>query len=163
MQEVSHVSDYFVNKLRGNICVNKLNRLLYYAQMWYLGLYDKPLFKDDFEAWCSGPVIVKEFNRFVSNGTCNISDNVKIRKYTSKVTEHLNEIIEVFGNLSVYKLNKMCCEELPYEKARLGLHFDEIGHNIINKEDMRHACKEILAYDMLEESPWNYTRSINKQ
>ena len=29
----------------------KLQKLLYFMQGWYLSLYDKPLFDEDFEAW----------------------------------------------------------------------------------------------------------------
>ena len=32
----------------------KLQKLLYYAQAWYLALYDVPLFDDPIEAWVHG-------------------------------------------------------------------------------------------------------------
>ena len=34
----------------------KLQKLLYYAQAWFLALQDKPLFDERIEAWAHGPV-----------------------------------------------------------------------------------------------------------
>jgi uncharacterized phage-associated protein len=35
----------------------KLQKLLFYAHAWYLGMKNAPLFEDDFEAWPHGPVV----------------------------------------------------------------------------------------------------------
>ncbi|OQY42717.1 MAG: hypothetical protein B6240_13665 [Desulfobacteraceae bacterium 4572_87] len=35
----------------------KLQKLVYYAQGFYLALYDEPLFNEPIEAWTHGPVI----------------------------------------------------------------------------------------------------------
>lgn len=35
----------------------KLQKLLYYAQAWYLVYNKKPLFNDDIEAWIHGPAV----------------------------------------------------------------------------------------------------------
>ena len=35
----------------------KLQKLLYYAQGWYLAFFDEPLFDERIEAWLHGPVV----------------------------------------------------------------------------------------------------------
>ncbi len=35
----------------------KLQKLLFYAHAWHLGINNSPLFEDDFEAWPHGPVV----------------------------------------------------------------------------------------------------------
>ena len=35
----------------------KLQKLVYYSQAWFLGIYQKPLFSDKIEAWVHGPVV----------------------------------------------------------------------------------------------------------
>ena len=35
----------------------KLQKLVFYAQGWYLAYNDSPLFEEDFYAWAHGPVI----------------------------------------------------------------------------------------------------------
>ena len=43
---------------RGDILTNlKLQKLLYYAQAWYLVLLNKPLFAEDFQAWAHGHIL----------------------------------------------------------------------------------------------------------
>lgn len=42
----------------------KLQKLVYYAQVWSLALFDKPLFDEDFEAWTYGPALPSLYQRF---------------------------------------------------------------------------------------------------
>ena len=55
MLSAQDIADYllaFVNRDEGELLSNlKLQKLLYYAQGFYLALYDKPLFEDRIEAW----------------------------------------------------------------------------------------------------------------
>ena len=38
----------------------KLQKLVYYADAWFLANFDEPLIKEDFEAWAHGPVVPAE-------------------------------------------------------------------------------------------------------
>lgn len=47
----------------------KANFLCYYAQAWYVTLYDKgPFFKEGFQAWVHGPVSPDLFHEYKGNG-----------------------------------------------------------------------------------------------
>jgi len=50
------VAEYIVAQFERPISTMKLQKLLYLAQGWNLALTGKPLFREDFEAWASGPV-----------------------------------------------------------------------------------------------------------
>lgn len=50
----------------------KLQKLLYYAQGYFLAKKDIPLFDEDFLAWEHGPVIRKIYNIYKENGANGI-------------------------------------------------------------------------------------------
>lgn len=45
----------------------KLQKLMYIAQGIHLALYDKPLLKEEIEAWQHGPVVRELYNEFKGN------------------------------------------------------------------------------------------------
>lgn len=50
---------------RGSLMTNlKLQKLLFYAQAFYLAICDRPLFDEDFQAWATGPVQPEVYHRF---------------------------------------------------------------------------------------------------
>ena len=56
----SKLADYYIwfaNDVGSYLSNHKLQKLLYYAQAWYLAFEDTPLFDEDFEAWVHGPTI----------------------------------------------------------------------------------------------------------
>ena len=53
----------------------KLQKLLYYAQGYYLARKNDPLFKEDFIAWEHGPVIRKVYDEYKKNGAKGIEYN----------------------------------------------------------------------------------------
>lgn len=46
----------------------KINKLLYYAQGYYLKKYGKPLFEDEIEAWDHGPVVPEVYAAYRDYG-----------------------------------------------------------------------------------------------
>jgi uncharacterized phage-associated protein len=54
------ITNWFIEKNKtdwSDLTHLKIQKLLYYAQGWFLGNYETPLFDDDIEAWRHGPVI----------------------------------------------------------------------------------------------------------
>ena len=65
------IADYFVrlaNETGDYISNLKLQKLVYYAQAWYLAISDEALFEEDFEAWVHGPVIPELYQEYKSFG-----------------------------------------------------------------------------------------------
>jgi len=52
----------------------KLQKILYYAQGWHLGLYGKPLFEDPIYAWKLGPVTESVYYDLRHFGDMNLVD-----------------------------------------------------------------------------------------
>ena len=103
----------------GELITNlKLQKLLYYVHRC-LATYNKPLFKNDFEARVHGPVIPAIYRFF--------------RRYQYKpITD------------SAFTLESRTHREAPWMNARQGLPEDERSTNIIKKDDIRDYFKQFF-------------------
>ena len=75
----------------------KLQKLVYYAQAWYLAIYEKPLFDDEIEAWIHGPAvpsIYKMYKKFGWKPITTLPQKVILPK---NVKEHIAEVMDIFG------------------------------------------------------------------
>ena len=125
----------------GDLLTNlKLQKLLYYAQAWYLALYDEPLFDEDIEAWVHGPVVRSIYNRFKDFGWHQITADIDCKNLNLPdfVQEHLIEVINEYGGFTAYDLERMTHEEQPWQNARQGLQMDDPSNATITWEDMKH-------------------------
>ncbi|GAB7228655.1 hypothetical protein VrSk94_23430 [Vibrio rotiferianus] len=110
----------------------KLQKLTWYCQGFFSAITGRPLFDDDFEAWEHGPVIpslYREFKDFGRNPIeLDVSKDIE-RKFTEEELDIIDEVYEVFGKYSAWKLRNMTHDEKPWldNEARAGLiPFDEI-------------------------------------
>ncbi|MBF0507755.1 MAG: SocA family protein [Deltaproteobacteria bacterium] len=116
----------------------KMQKLVYYAQAWFLALYDEPLFDDRFEAWIHGPVQPELYQRFKKYKGGAIAETPDCPVFPDEsVYEHLDELIRVYGHLSAYELEWSVHSEDPWKNARKGLQIDESCRNAIDHEDMK--------------------------
>ncbi len=110
------LNDIEVGELISNL---KLQKLVYYAQGFYLAIEDKPLFDDIIEAWAHGPVIptlYADYRRFKS-GSIPPPVNFNLKVISKDVKELLDEVYSVFGQFSAWKLRNMTHEEPPWKDA----------------------------------------------
>lgn len=130
---------------RGEILTNlKLQKLLYYAQAWFLVLNNKPLFDEDFQAWVHGPALPSQYRRFKKFGWGPIlEEKVSSGKVNEKVTLHLREIVDVFGIETASALELMTHNELPWIEARKGLSSEQSSTTPISKESMRSFYRKL--------------------
>jgi len=116
----------------------KLQKLLYYAQGAFLGVYGKPLFSEDIEAWQHGPVVSPIYHTFKHFGNKGIDfdqvvDELSIAQnpmelFSPDETELLESIYENFGQYSAWKLRNMTHAEDPWLKTPPD---QVIGNNLI--------------------------------
>ena len=129
----------------------KMQKLLYYAQGWYLGLHGKILFDDEFEAWVRGPVISKLYGQFRYNGSSN-GGAVPLEAPATRpaipkaAADHLDEVWKSFSGYSAFQLEAMTHAEPPWMNARKGLRPTQASRAVISVEEMR-AYFEKLASD----------------
>jgi uncharacterized phage-associated protein len=123
---------------RGDVLTNlKLQKLLYYAQAWFLAAYNKSLFSEDFQAWVHGPVLLSQYQRFKQNEWRPIQDELVKPDLPLEVKSHLLEIVDIFGIETGVSLERMTHNEQPWIIARGGIPADEASTAIISKESMK--------------------------
>lgn len=110
------VAKYFlaqVDEEIGDSITNlKLQKLVYYAQGFHLALYDKPLFEEDIEAWQHGPVIPSVYHKYKEHGSNSIQkEDLDFDLFDGETKDLLDEVYEVFGQFSAWKLRNMTHEE----------------------------------------------------
>ena len=140
MYDALDVSRYVINysnsKLNG-ISNLKLQKILYFIQVYFLIKTKKPCFLDKIEAWNFGPVIPRVYNEFKQYGASNIhqitryveysKDNIWTAKYRlfnpniilKKDKEYIEFIINMFSNYSATELTELTHNQAPWKDAYL--------------------------------------------
>ncbi len=97
----------------------KLQKLVYYAQGFHLALHDAPLFRERIEAWEHGPVVPELYREYKAFGSASIPAprDFDPHEYSPEVTRLLDEVYDVFGQYSAWKLRNMTHEERPWIDA----------------------------------------------
>lgn len=117
------VAKYFLNTANNDgdlISHLKLQKLLYYAQAWYLVNYSTPLFREPIEAWELGPVIksvYSEFKKFKSAPIIYKTTNKESEIFTKKQITYLNEFYDIFSKYTAHELVNMTHNESPWKEA----------------------------------------------
>ena len=120
-----------------NLTPMKLQKLMFFAQSWYLKHTGMPLFEGSFERWQYGPVLPEIYHEFKRFGSSNIDnfgyDMWKNRQtidyYDSEVINFLDQIISIYGIYSGTELSWMTHQlGTAWSNGTLG--------TIINSNDM---------------------------
>lgn len=120
----------------------KLQKILYYAQGYYLAMNDKPLFDDDFQAWAHGPVNPKIYNEYKSYGYSLIDyPKGEAANIKENILEFLYTIWNTFGIYDGKYLEEMTHNETPWIEARKNAKPGEKCTNVIDKESMKKFFK----------------------
>ncbi|MBW4615554.1 MAG: DUF4065 domain-containing protein [Desmonostoc vinosum HA7617-LM4] len=130
------IADYFIwlaNETGSFISNLKLQKLVYYAQAWYVALYDIPLFAEDFEAWIHGPVIPDLYQKYKHFGWQPILEDAK-PKLPQNIQEFLGEVAQEYFACDAYELEKMTHAEAPWNLARGNIPADAPCNAVIKKE-----------------------------
>ncbi len=119
---VFDVAKYILSK-KGPITAVKLQKLVYYSQVWSLVWDERPLFSERIEAWTYGPVVPKLYQQH--RGQWLIS---KIRGSVSNLDwvakETIDEVLAYYGDKTSVWLSDLSHMEAPWRDARGTLHND---------------------------------------
>ncbi|MED4888627.1 Panacea domain-containing protein [Lysinibacillus fusiformis] len=120
MANVQDVAKYFISLSKESspyaITPLKLQKLLYYAQGFYLMDYDQPLFKENLLAWDHGPVnydVYIEYKDHKWNTIPNkpFDSNGKLKEKERSV---IDEVWKEFGDLDGKTLEELTHQEDPW-------------------------------------------------
>lgn len=142
MSSAKDVARYFLaqsDKAEGELISNlKLQKLLYYAQGVHLAIHDQPLFPEAIVAWDHGPVVECVYHEYKKHrdGAIPRPTDVDFGVYTPEERETLDEVYQVFGQFSAWKLRNMTHDEPPWKDAYRG--------SVITHDSMKTHFKTLL-------------------
>ncbi|WP_291362917.1 Panacea domain-containing protein [Acetobacter sp. UBA5411] len=128
INKIDLVCDYIITKLdeaSDRPSLLKIQKLLYYVQAWHLALHDKPMFNGKFQAWVHGPVNRHIYDRF--KGTKLLYSHISVKdvlypdcndQLTDVEREHIDEVLENYGEFSGAQLERLTHTEAPWLSAR---------------------------------------------
>lgn len=98
----------------------KLQKLCYYAQAFYLGYYDRPLFNDAVEAWQYGPAVKQLHKRYRKHGDGPIPAPAARPTPLPLMRQEalLAEVYEMYGAMTSTELANQTHYDEPWRRAR---------------------------------------------
>ncbi len=147
IEEIAKYFIYLSNKEGRPVTNKKLQKLLYYAQAWYLVKKGKKLYEDDIEAWVHGPTIPHMYRQYKEYGYQPITkENIDMNsiKITSDVKDFLDTIWKLYGNYDADYLELLTHQEDPWILAREGLPSGITSKRIIDTNLMKDFYSKLL-------------------
>ena len=137
------VAEYILRKT-GRISTMKLQKLVYYCQVWSLVWDEAPLFQESIESWANGPVIRELFNYH-----CGMFDIEKVLTgnpalLSAEQVETIDAVIEFYGDKQAQWLIDLSHSEEPWQQARRGIEETERGSRSIPLESMANYYSSLM-------------------
>jgi len=143
---INDLCDYIILKVTSSdesLSNLKLQKLMYYAQAWYLAFYNKPLSPSNFQAWIHGPVNREIYNRFAGAKTLyseigppDIKSDLNFMAFSNEILQHIDHILDSYAKFSGAQLEEMTHREAPWVNARSGYTSAQRCEVEIKNEDM---------------------------
>lgn len=120
------VAKYFINKGKdetdnGKLTNLKLQKILYYAQGWYLANFNRPLFNDPIQAWRFGPAIHSIYRAFSKYGSLPIREEItadELKDINPHDKTFLDKIWDTYKLYSGTDLIQSTHKERPWMETR---------------------------------------------
>lgn len=136
------IANYFLT--RSALTPKKIQKIVYYAYSWFIALNNENaneitnvLFNERPEAWLHGPVFPNLYNHFRE---FNWHEVPRIEREivfeNSDINDFLDNIWNVFGELSADELEYMTHQELPWINARKNVNSSDPSNNLMSLEDI---------------------------
>src|SRR5207253_583488 len=102
----------------GAMTTMKLQKLVYYCQVWHLARHGESLFPDDVQAWREGPVVPEIYTRhrkqyMVLDWRWGDPDAI-----SGTAAQILDWVASTYGPFSAERLSRMTHNEAPWRIAR---------------------------------------------
>jgi len=130
------VADYIL-KRKGSMTAMKLEKLVYYSQVWSLVWTEKELFRERIEAWANGPVVPSLYR--LHRGHFKIGPGFfegNPARLSEEQRDVINRVLAFYGDKDPQWLSNLSHMEKPWQSAREGLAPGERGGNTITKESI---------------------------
>ena len=163
MKTAREIANWFIlkNRIEAGDCRENyltpmaLQKLLYFAQGYYLGCYNRPLFRDSIEAWKHGPVVRSVYNAYSQFGGCGIDivPDCNESDFSPHELRALNAVYDRFAQYSGIKLSQITHEP--------GSPWDTTARNgVIVLEKMRDYFEDCMISEEEEKELLDLERSV---
>ncbi|MCK4386606.1 MAG: SocA family protein [Candidatus Pacebacteria bacterium] len=105
------------DKEREGITNLKLQKILYFAQAYYLAKLGRPLFSDNIEAWEYGPVVPVVYRKYKINKSNPIIDEKDKSSLSVEDKKIVRKIWDSFGGYSTSRLVDITHAHTPWREA----------------------------------------------
>jgi uncharacterized phage-associated protein len=121
MANVFDVAKY-VLELTGEITAMKLQKLVYYSEVWNLVWEEESLFDESIEAWANGAVVPSLYASHRGEFKVN-SNKLKVgnsKNLTDKEKRNIEKVVDFYGKYTAQQLSDINHQEQPWIDAREG-------------------------------------------
>lgn len=140
------VAYYIINKCNGDISAGYLQMILYYSQAFYLALYGRELFQDEYTINNEHVPYLKLYDSMKRSGIHTIE--VEEEFLEDKERELIDTVYESFSWYGPRMIKTL----MDIEKTQLKITKDIYGNKIITKDTLREYFRDILElYHITEE------------
>lgn len=124
------ISKFFIKK---QVSPLKLQKLLFYSQVWYFVKNKNLLFRDNIESWVLGPVVYNVWSnfRYIRRGDIINPDRHNSIEFPSDIKDHLEEIWSIYGSFTGLELVDLTHKEKLWLDARGNTPNDRSSNNTI--------------------------------
>ncbi|ONH28720.1 Panacea domain-containing protein [Pseudofrankia asymbiotica] len=136
-ENVDDVAAYLVERL-GATRTARLQKLVYYAQAWYLADHREHLFDDDIEAWMSGPVVRRLHDQRRGRHESSRWPAGDPGRLGSRARAAIERTLRSYGPLSEAELSRIVRTESPWRLARTGRLLARRSAKVIDPTVMTH-------------------------
>lgn len=143
------IANYFLT--RSTLTPKKIQKMVYYAYSWFIALNNENaneitnvLFEERPEAWLHGPVfpsLYTHFKEFNWHEVPRIESEMVFAN--NDINNFLDNIWNVFGELSADELEYMTHQEDPWINARRNINSGDRSNNLISLADIFNYYNEI--------------------
>lgn len=92
----------------------KLQKILYFAQAYFMVKTSQPLFEEKIEAWKYGPVVREVYAKYKENGSSPIFNKENNFKLSIEDQRLMEAVWEIFGKHSASKLVDIVHHQAPW-------------------------------------------------
>ncbi|MEM9594748.1 MAG: type II toxin-antitoxin system antitoxin SocA domain-containing protein [Acidobacteriota bacterium] len=131
-----HDTAAYILARRGEMTAMKLQKLVYYSQVWSLVWDEDPLFRERVEAWANGPVVPALYQEHRGRFKVHSWSKGQPDRLAEAQKETVDAVLRYYGDRSSQWLSDLTHSEAPWRDARRGLAPGDRGKREISKAAM---------------------------
>lgn len=108
----------FILEQRGPMTTMKLQKLVYYSQVWSVVWDDDILFPEAIEAWDNGPVVRELWEATRGRFRIDAVPGANARRVDAAQAETIARVLETYGDKDAQWLSDLTHMEAPWIEAR---------------------------------------------